>query len=37
MPVATADQLIFALTKELMIRFPDKFSPDKYFRLFGVC
>ena len=26
----TADQPIFALTKELMIRFPDKFGPDKY-------
>ena len=34
-PVDTADQLIFALTKVLMIRFPDKFGPDKYFCLFG--
>ena len=34
-PVDTADQPIFALTKELMIRFPDKFGPDKYFCLFG--
>ena len=24
----------FALTKELMIQFPDKFGSDKYFRLF---
>ena len=31
MPVDTADQPIFALTKELMIRFPDRFGPDKYF------
>ena len=34
-PVDTVDQLIFALTKELMIRFPDRFGPDKYFCLFG--
>ena len=34
-PVDTADQAVFALTKELMIRFPDKFGPDKYFCLFG--
>ena len=34
-PVDTADQSIFALTKEFMIRFPDKFGPDKYFCLFG--
>ena len=34
-PVDTADQPIFALTKELMIRFPDKFVPHKYFCLFG--
>ena len=34
-PVDTADQSIFALTKELMIRFPDKFGPDEYFCLFG--
>ena len=33
-PADTADQSIFALTKELMIRFPDKFGPDKYFSLF---
>ena len=33
-PVDTANQPIFALTKELMIRFPDKFVPDKYFCLF---
>ena len=33
--VDTIDQPIFALTKELMIRFPDKFGPDKYFCLFG--
>ena len=31
----TADQPIFSLTKELKIRFPDKFGPDKYFCLFG--
>ena len=30
-PVDTADQPILALTKELMIRFPEKFGPDKYF------
>ena len=35
MPVDTADQPIIALTKELMIRFPDKFGPDKYCYLFG--
>ena len=36
MPVDTADQpIITALTKELMIRFPDKFGPDKYYYLFG--
>ena len=34
-PVDTADQPILALTKELMIRFPDKFGPDKYFCSFG--
>ena len=34
-PVDTVDQPIFALTKELMIRFPDKFGPDKYFCLFA--
>ena len=34
-PVDTADQPIFALTKELMIRFTDKFGPDKYFYLSG--
>ena len=34
-PVDTADKPILALTKELMIRFPDKFGPDKYFCLFG--
>ena len=34
-PVDTADPPIFALTKELMIRFPYKFGPDKYFCLFG--
>ena len=34
-PVDTADQPIFALTRELMIRFPDKFGPDKYFCLSG--
>ena len=34
-PVDTADQPIFALTKELMIRFPDKFVPHKYICLFG--
>ena len=33
-PVDTADQPILALTKELMIRFPEKFGPDKYFCLF---
>ena len=30
-PVDTADQPILALTKELMIRFPEKFGPDIYF------
>ena len=35
MPADTSDQPIFAFTKELMIRFPDKFGPDKYFCLFG--
>ena len=34
-PADTANQPIFALTKELMIRFPEKFGPDKYFSLFG--
>ena len=34
-PVDTADQPIFALIKELIIRFPNKFGPDKYFCLFG--
>ena len=34
-PVNTTDQPIFALTKELMIQFPDKFGLDKYFSLFG--
>ena len=34
-PVDTANQPIFALTKELMIRFPDKLGPNKYFCLFG--
>ena len=34
-PADTADQPILALTKELMIRFPDKFGPDKYFCSFG--
>ena len=34
-PVDTCDQPIFALTKELMIRFPDTFGPGKYFCLFG--
>ena len=34
-PADKADQPIFALTKELMIRFPEKFGPDKYFCLFG--
>ena len=34
-PVNTTDQPIFAPTKELMIRFPDKFGLDKYFSLFG--
>ena len=33
-PADTADQPIFALTKELIIRFPDKFGPDKYFCFF---
>ena len=33
--VDTADEPIFALTKELMIRFPERFGPDKYFCLFG--
>ena len=33
--VDTIDQPIFALTKELMIRFPDRFGPDKYFCLSG--
>ena len=33
-PVDTADQPTFALTKELMIRFPDKFGADKCFSLF---
>ena len=32
-PVDTADQRIFVPTKELMIRFLDKFGPDKYFCL----
>ena len=35
MPVHTAEQPIFVLKKELMIRFPHKFGPDKYFCLFG--
>ena len=34
-PDDTVDQPIFALTKELMIWFPDKFGPDKYFCLFA--
>ena len=34
-PVDTADQSIFALAKELMIRFPEKFGLDKYFCFFG--
>ena len=34
-PVHTADQPIFVLTKELMIPFPDKFVPGKYFCLSG--
>ena len=34
-PVDTADQPIFAPTKELMIRFPDKFGTDKYSCLSG--
>ena len=34
-PADTADQPILAFTKELMIRFPDKFGPDKYFCSFG--
>ena len=34
-PVDTADQPIFSLTKELMIQFPDKFGLNKYFCLFG--
>ena len=34
-PADTANQPIFALTKEFMIRFPEKFGPDKYFFLFG--
>ena len=33
-PDDTADQPIFALTKEWMIRFSDKFNPDKHFFLF---
>ena len=33
--VDTADEPIFALTKELMYRFPEQFGPDKYFCLFG--
>ena len=33
--VDTADEPIFALTKELMIRYPDLYGPDKYFCLFG--
>ena len=33
-PVDTADQPTFALTKELMIRFPDKFCADKCFSSF---
>ena len=33
--VDTADEPIFALTKELMYRFPEIFGPDKYFCLFG--
>ena len=33
-PVDTANQPIFALTKELMIRFPNRFGPYKYFCLF---
>ena len=34
-PADTANQPIFALTKELMIRFANKFGPDKYFCLSG--
>ena len=33
--VDVADQPIFALTKELMMRYPDMFGPDKYFCMFG--
>ena len=32
--VDTASQPVFVLTKELMIQFPEKFGPDKYFCLF---
>ena len=32
-PADTVDQPVFALAKELMIRFADKFGPDKYFCL----
>ena len=31
----TADQPIFKLTKELQIKFPELFGPDKYFCIFG--
>ena len=34
-PVHTAKQPIFTLTKELAIHFPDKFRLDKYFCLFA--
>ena len=33
--VETADQPVFDLTKELMIRFPDKLGLHKHFCLFG--
>ena len=34
-PADTANQPIFAITKDQMIQFLDKFGPDKYFCLFG--
>ena len=34
-PVDTCDQPVYALTKEIQWRYPEKFGPSAYFSLFG--
>ena len=34
-PVGVCDQPVFALTKEIQLRYPEKFGSGSYFCLFG--